>query len=98
MENEDSHAQAAANEPSTTEETPAAGEPERVCRIGEGLKEVRQCYDDVRHKAAGHLREARETTLGDVFDRVFATVKRHPCGSLAVAATLGFFLGRLFRR
>ena len=98
MENEGSHDRAAENEPSMTEEAPAAGEPERACRLGEGLKEARQCYDDVRRKAADHLREARETTLGDVFDRVIVTVKRHPRGSLAVAAALGFFLGRLFRR
>ena len=91
MENENSQDQ-------TAEETPAAGEPERTCSLGEGLKEARQCCDDVRRKAADRLREARETTLGDVFDRVIVTVKRHPRGSLAVAATLGFFLGRLFRR
>lgn len=98
MENENSHDQTATNEPQAAEETPAAGDPESACRLGEGLKEARQCCDDVRRKAAEHLREARETTLGDVCDRVGAIVKRHPRGSLAVAATLGFFLGRLFRR
>jgi len=91
MENENSNDQ-------TTEEAVAAGESERACRLGEGLKEARQCCDDVRRKAADRLREARETTLGDIFDRVSVIVKRHPRGSLAVAATLGFFLGRLFRR
>jgi hypothetical protein len=33
-----------------------------------------------------------------VLDGTLETVKRRPCASLAVAAMLGFFLGRLFRR
>lgn len=71
---------------------------EASCRIGEGLREARQCYEEVRQKATERLRDAREITLGDVMDRVLVTVKRHPRGSLAAAAAVGFFLGRLFRR
>lgn len=73
-------------------------EPSRVCRLGEELKEVRQCYDDMRHKAVERLQDARSTTLGDVVDGVSSFVKRHPRCSLGIAATLGFFVGRLFRR
>ncbi len=71
---------------------------EETCRIGEGLREARQCYDEVRRKATERLRDAREITLGDVLNRVLVSVKRHPRSSLAAAAAVGFFLGRLFRR
>ena len=98
MENEKCQNQTAGDEPSKENASNSKDGPDLDTRFAEGLKEARQCCENVRRKAAGRVREVRETTLGDVFDRVIVTVKRHPRGSLAVAAALGFFMGRLFRR
>jgi ElaB/YqjD/DUF883 family membrane-anchored ribosome-binding protein len=99
MGNDDSQASSVANEESKVSEA-SKQEPksDSSCRLGDELKEVRQCYDDMRHKAVEGLKSARETTLGDVLDGVTSFVKRHPRCSLGIAAVLGFFIGRMFRR
>lgn len=62
------------------------------------LKRARAAYDRVYDEALRRLREVREAKVGDVCDGVLEKVKRHPGPSVVVAALLGFFLGRLFRR
>ena len=84
--------------PSTEEASTQEQTSSRVCSLGDGLKEARQCCHDMRRKAVERLQNARSTTLGDVLDGAAGFVKRHPQCSLGVAATLGFFMGRLFRR
>ncbi|MBN2294969.1 MAG: hypothetical protein JXM70_21250, partial [Pirellulales bacterium] len=72
--------------------------PSSAERLSDGIKEVRQCCDDLQHKATATLKNARETTFGDFLDKTVVFVKRHPRTSMGIAVTLGFFLGRLFRR
>jgi ElaB/YqjD/DUF883 family membrane-anchored ribosome-binding protein len=69
-----------------------------VARAEAELKRAKEAYDRVCEEAAQRLRDVREAKVGDVCDGVLEQVKRHPGPSLIVAAVLGFFLGRLFRR
>jgi ElaB/YqjD/DUF883 family membrane-anchored ribosome-binding protein len=69
-----------------------------VARAEAELKRAKEAYDRVCDEAAQRLRDVREAKVGDVCDGVLEQVKRHPGPSLIVAAVLGFFLGRLFRR
>ncbi len=92
MENDDKHIEP---DQDTTEQEQ---NPCTVERITDGIKEARQCCEDVQRKATESLKNARETTLGDVLDKAAVFVKRHPRSSLGIAVALGFFLGRLFRR
>ncbi len=62
------------------------------------LKRAKQTYDRVYDEAIRRLRDVREAKVGDLCDGVLETVKRYPGPSVFVAALLGFFLGRLFRR
>ena len=72
--------------------------PSPTERISDGIKEARQCCDDLQKMATESLKNARETTFGDMLDKAAVFVKRHPRSSLGIAVTLGFFLGRIFRR
>lgn len=62
------------------------------------LKRAREAYDRVYDEAIRRLRDVREAKVGDLCDGVLEKVKRYPGPSMCVAALLGFFLGRLFRR
>jgi ElaB/YqjD/DUF883 family membrane-anchored ribosome-binding protein len=55
-------------------------------------------YEQIRQQATDRVQSARQTSVGDVLDGTLEAVRRHPGASLTVAATIGFFLGRLFRR
>ncbi len=69
-----------------------------VARAEAELKRAKEAYDRVCDEAVQRLRNVREAKVGDVCDGVLEQVKRHPGPSLMIAAVLGFFLGRLFRR
>mgnify|MGYP001050653567 CR=1 FL=1 len=69
-----------------------------VARAEAELKRAKEAYDRVCDEATRRLRDVREAKVGDLCDGVLEQVKRHPGPSLCVAAVLGFFLGRLFRR
>lgn len=62
------------------------------------LKEARQAYWQIRRHAVERLKEVREMSVGDVVEETLKQVKRYPGPSVIVAALVGFFLGRLFRR
>lgn len=62
------------------------------------LDRAKACYKNVRRQATEQLKNVRKTNIGDIIDGTLETVKRHPAAGLGVAALLGFFLGRLFRR
>jgi hypothetical protein len=62
------------------------------------LEKAQAFYEHVREQTAERLKAVRETSVGDVVDYTLNTVKRHPGASLTLAALLGFWLGRLFRR
>ena len=69
-----------------------------VARAEAELRKARELYESVRDEAVEKVKKARETTLGDVLDGTLETVKRHPGPGLLVAAAVGVFLGRLFRK
>ncbi len=62
------------------------------------LEKAEKFYEDVRRQAADKIKAVRETTVGDIIDRMLVTAKRHPGPSLIISAALGFCLGRWFQR
>jgi len=71
---------------------------EAVRRAEAELEKAQQLYQKVRQEATDRLRAIREKSVGDLLDGTLEVVKRHPGPGVIVAAMLGFFLGRLFRR
>jgi len=71
---------------------------EAVQRAREELQRAEEYCQQVRQKAAEQVERMRETTVGDVIDGGLSFAKKHPGISVAGAAVVGFFLGRLFRR
>lgn len=94
------------------ETTPAAGGSEQdadrspkvqkaaeaVRRAEAELEKAQQLYQKVRQKATDRLKAVREKSLGDLINGTLEVVKKHPGPGVIVAAMIGFFLGRLFRR
>ena len=60
------------------------------------------CVGRIRDKAQKEFQsrwdEVTSTTVGDLASMVKAKARKHPTIAMAIAAALGFFLGRLFRR
>ena len=89
-----------------TDETPGTAEsPDVVHSTAETLRcakaefeKAQAFYSQVRRQAAERLEAVRRTSVGDVLDCSLNAVKRHPVAGLTIAALLGFYLGRLFRR
>ena len=89
----------------TNNATPSAETSGEVCSAADALKlakaeleKAQAFYENVRQQAADRLKSVREASVGDAIDSTLAAVRRHPGASLTVAAIIGFFLGRLFRR
>jgi ElaB/YqjD/DUF883 family membrane-anchored ribosome-binding protein len=89
----------------TNEVTPAPETTDDVCSAAEALKRAKAelekaqaFYDHVRQQAAERLEAVRKARVGDVLDGTLDAVRRHPGTSLTIAAMVGYFLGRLFRR
>lgn len=61
-------------------------------------KKAKRQYCRIRGQATEKLKQARETTVSDVVDGTLKLVKKHPAPGVLIAAAIGFFLGRLFRR
>ncbi len=87
--------EASRDEATTAETREAAG---AVALAEAELKRAKEAYDRVCDEAIRRLRDVREAKVGDLCDGVLEKVKRYPGPSVFVAALLGFFLGRLFRR
>jgi ElaB/YqjD/DUF883 family membrane-anchored ribosome-binding protein len=62
------------------------------------LEKAQAFYEHLREQATERMKAVRKTSVGDVLDGTLETVKRHPAAGLGLAALVGFFLGRLFRR
>ena len=62
------------------------------------LEKAQKVYDNVRREAVERLEQVRETTVGDLIDGTLEAVRKRPAVGLSIAAMIGFFLGRLFRR
>ena len=71
---------------------------EGLRRAREELKRARQAYRQVRRQAVDQLKQAREMSLGELIGQTLKQVQKHPGPGVVVAAMIGFFLGRLFRR
>jgi ElaB/YqjD/DUF883 family membrane-anchored ribosome-binding protein len=71
---------------------------EAVRRAREEFHKAQDAYEEVRQRAAEGLKQVRESTVGDMVDGTIKLVRKYPGPSVIVAALLGFFLGRLFRR
>jgi ElaB/YqjD/DUF883 family membrane-anchored ribosome-binding protein len=71
---------------------------EAVRRAEAELERAQQFYQKVRQEAADSLRTVREKNVADLVEGTLEVVKRHPGPGVIVAAMIGFFLGRLFRR
>ena len=69
-----------------------------VGRAKAELEKAQELYHKVRQEATAKLKNVREKTLGDLIDGTLEMVKKHPGPGLVIAAVVGFFLGRLFRR
>jgi len=94
----------------TTRKSPAASTPaepdspevrsaaDAVRRAKIELEKAQQLYKEVRQEAVERLEKVRQTTVGDVIDGTLEAVRKRPALGLSVAALVGFFLGRLFRR
>ena len=89
----------------TNPTAPAAESPSEVCSAADALKRAKAelekaqaYYEKVRKQAVEGVKAVRETSVGDVIDGTLEAVRRHPGASLTIAALVGLFLGRLFRR
>ena len=64
--------------------------------------EAASCVERIREKAQKEIQsrwdEVASTTVGDLASTITSQAKKHPAVAMGVAAALGFFLGRLFRR
>lgn len=85
-------------EPGPDEMPEVRAAEEAVSRAKEELKRARGLYVDVRRQATDQIRQVRGKTVGDLIDNVLDLVKKHPGPGVVIAALLGMFLGRIFRR
>ncbi len=87
---------ASAIEPDEQPEVKAAAEAVR--RAKEEFEKACATYKDLRKEATDQVRKLRESTVGDVLDGSLKMVRKHPALGIGLAAMIGFFFGRLFRR
>ena len=81
------------------EHSPEVEAAEAAIRRAEAeLKKARDFYHQVRQQATDQLKQVREKTVADLIDGTLELVKKHPGPGVLIAALIGFFLGRLFRR
>jgi ElaB/YqjD/DUF883 family membrane-anchored ribosome-binding protein len=71
---------------------------EAVRRAEAELKKARELYEAARGKAVERIKAVREKKMGELIDGTLHQVQKHPAYGVCVAAMIGFFLGRLFKR
>lgn len=71
---------------------------EALRRAREQLDKAQQCYEQVRRQAAEGVKHWREQNVGDLVDSTLALMRKYPAPGVLLAALLGFFVGRVFRR
>ena len=83
----------------SAEESPKVQKAADAVRRAEAeLEKAQRLYQTVRREATDRLKAVREKSLGDLIEGTLELVKKHPGPGVVVAAMVGFFLGRLFRR
>ncbi len=96
---EDGEPKARAPDDSQRDRSPEVEAAEKAVQRAEAeLKKARELYRQVRRKATERLSRVREKRLGDLVDDTLKMVRKHPGPSVLIAALVGFWLGRLFRR
>lgn len=81
------------------DEIPAVQAAEQaVRRAAAELRRAEQRYQEARQQASSHVKQLRESSVGDLVDSTLECVRKHPGPGLLVAALVGIFLGRFFRR
>ncbi len=69
-----------------------------IRRAQEELEKACATYTHLRKEATDQVRKLRESTVGDVVEGTLEVVRKNPALGVGLAAMVGFFLGRLFRR
>ena len=69
-----------------------------IQRAQEELEKACETYKSLRKEATDQVQKLRESTVGEVVEGTLEAVKKHPALGVGLAALVGFFLGRLFRR
>ncbi|MBN1589747.1 MAG: hypothetical protein JW888_09550 [Pirellulales bacterium] len=85
-------------QPAETDSPEVRSAADAVRRAKLELEKAQNLYAEVRQEAVERLEKVRQTTVGDVIDGTLEIVRKRPTVGLGVAALIGFFLGRLFRR
>ncbi len=89
-------------EPSPTVESDELPEvkaaTDAIRRAQEELEKACETYKSLRKGATDQVRKLRESTVGDVVEGSLEAVRKNPALGISLAALVGFFLGRLFRR
>jgi len=98
-ENGEEKARSAGDSQSGVDQTPEVHAAKEAVRRAEAeLAKAGEFYSQIRQQAVDQLKRVRETTVADMLDGTLKLVKKHPGPSVLIAAVIGFFLGRLFRR
>lgn len=71
---------------------------EAVRRAREQLEQAQHYCSQLRDQTAAEWQDLREANFRDLVDKSLAFVRKNPGVGVAVAAVLGFFIGRIFRR
>lgn len=81
------------------DELPAVQAAEQALRRATAeLHRAQERYQQVRAQAVEQVSELREKSAAELLEATLESVRKHPGPGVAVAAFVGFMLGRLFRR
>ena len=69
----------------------------RMCQAREALRQAEQQYQELRRRVTEKVRE-HAPQVRDIVKDGLEMVRKHPALGVSIAALLGFFIGRLFRR
>ena len=71
---------------------------DQVKTAREQLRAAEALLEKARQKAVEKVTQLQDKSTGELIDSSLDFVRKHPCLGVFAAATIGFFLGRLFRR
>ena len=71
---------------------------EQVAAAHEQLQVAEAMLEQVREKAVEKVAWLRDRSTGELLDTSLEFVRKHPGLGVLTAASVGYFLGRLFRR
>ncbi|MDP6442245.1 MAG: hypothetical protein QGG36_30490 [Pirellulaceae bacterium] len=69
-----------------------------VDQAREQMERAEELYSQVKERAASEADKLRNSSSGENLDRFLGWVRKHPGAGVMGAATVGFVLGRIFRR